>query len=74
VRSSQPFWPAWVERHFARHTGPEDDFDPAVNGDPDGHSGEETEDGYDEMSPEVGWEDPSFEDDEDDEEGDEEDC
>lgn len=40
----------------------EDEFDPAVNGDPDSTTGEEDESGFDEMSPFVGWEDESDED------------
>ena len=46
-------------------TGPEDEFDPETNGDPDSLTGEEDEAGFDEMSPEVGWEDEEGEDDDD---------
>ena len=49
-------------------TGPEDEFDPAVNGDPDSTTGEEDESGFDEMPAEAGWEDES-----DDDEGEEDD-
>ena len=49
-------------------TGPEDEFDPAVNGDPDSTTGEEDDSGFDEMSPLVGWEDEG-----DDDEGEEDD-
>jgi hypothetical protein len=67
VRSSQPFWPAWVERHFARHTGPEDEPDERLNGDPSSTLGEDDDTGqFEEMHD---WPDPDFdpEDDEDDE-------
>jgi hypothetical protein len=70
MAGKQPFWPEWVARHFARHAGPEDEPETNVNGDPDSHSGEETEEGFEEMSSEVGWEDPSFEDDDDEDEPD----
>lgn len=58
----------WCAR-LCGSAGPDDEFDPAVNGDPDGQLGEETEDGYDEMSPAVGWDDESDGDDEGDPEG-----
>ena len=50
-------------------TGPEDEFDPAVNGDPDSTTGEEPDAGeFDEMPVENGWDDESDEPEEDDEE------
>jgi hypothetical protein len=42
-------------------SGPEDEFDPAVNGDPDSTTGEEDEDEpnpFDEM---ADWDEPDFE-------------
>lgn len=44
-------------------TGPEDDPDPAANGDPGSMNGEDDEAGFDEMSPRLGWEDEADEDD-----------
>lgn len=67
---TQPFWPEWVERFFARHTGPDDPFDPAVNGDPSSTLGEDDESGFDEM---ADWPEPDFEA-EDGEEEEAEDC
>lgn len=50
-------------------TGPEDEFDPVVNGDPDSTCGEEDEEGFDEM---ADWPEPDFEPDEDEEGGEDE--
>ena len=62
-------WPGELERMIRWVTGPEDEWNPEVNGDPDSTNGEEPDEGeFDEMSPLVGWEDES--DDDDDEDGD----
>lgn len=65
----QPPWPIWVARHF--HAGPEDEPDLDANCDPSSSWGEE-DDGeptsFDEMSTRVGWDDPAFEPEDDDEE------
>ena len=51
--------------------GPEDEFDPCVNGDPSSLHGEEDEEGFDDMPLAGGWEDDG-DDDDDEEEGDDE--
>lgn len=66
----QPIWPEWLERHVARITGPEDDFDAKVNGDPDGQLGEEDDllpVAFDEM---ADWPEMDFDPEDEDEEGD----
>jgi hypothetical protein len=47
-------------------TGPDDEPDPAVNGDGDSHHGDDDESGYDDMPVECGWEDDEGDSDEDD--------
>lgn len=64
-------WPKWLDWMVFNVTGPEDEADPAVNGDIDSVNGEEAEDGFDDMPVDCGWEDES--DEEDDAEGDEDD-
>lgn len=56
-------------RRMKLHRGPEDEFDPAVNGDPDSLTGEEAEEGFDEM---ADWPEPDFEAEDDEEEGEDE--
>lgn len=61
-------WPLALAAHEAEicggpDDGPGDEFDDAVNGDPDSRLGEEDESGFDEMSPEVGWQDEAPSDD-----------
>lgn len=70
----QPVWPIWLERHIRRVTGPEDEPDTGVNGDPDSMLGEDDESGFDDMPVEVGWEDGWDGEDDDDLDEDEESC
>ena len=51
-------WPRELERMIRHVCGPEDEFDPQVNGDPDSTVGEEDETGFDEM---ADWPEPDFE-------------
>lgn len=57
---------------LASAAGPEDEFDDAVNGDPDSMNGEDDETGFDDMPVMNGWEDEGGEEDEDEEPDDEE--
>ena len=50
-------WPDILALMEREQTGPEDPFDEAANGDPDSMNGEDDEEGFDEMSSELGWDD-----------------
>jgi hypothetical protein len=63
-------WPEWLEEHIRRMTGPEDEADTDVNGDPSSTLGEDDDTGqFEEMHD---WPDPDFDAEDDDDEGEEE--
>jgi hypothetical protein len=65
----QPLWPEWLEQHIRRVTGPEDEADTNVNGDPDSTVGDDDESGFEEMHGEP---DMDFDPEDDDEDGEDE--